>query len=102
MTTPTQHLEIFDEKHWSKMIKEHKWADEIMLNDIRQHLIQTVISVLEEQIEKMCSVLSDYHKKISEYQNDYNIKSIFIDKSNTMEHVIHSLTTTLSTWNALL
>lgn len=99
MTTPTKHLEIFDEKHWSKMIKEFHWADEIMLNDIRQHLIQTVINVLEDTVANM-EMSKD---KIGWVKQLQPTEYCMAQAHNTgLQSQIDSLTTTLSAWKALL
>ena len=91
MTTPTQHLEIFDEKFGYA----HK-------NELKQHLIQTVISVLEEQI-KLIEAIVDMPPPYSAdpenpkkhwYQNEGYRKGL--------EDSIRSLTATISTFESLL
>ena len=109
MTTPTQHLEIFDEKFGNMYIGEESIGDEeydsVYLpqdcaDKLKQHLIQVVISVLEQQIAHL-----DTLKKRRKYVSDKGEVRLVVQNTRSTQGItacIDSLTTTLSTWKALL
>lgn len=97
MTTPTQHLEIFNEKFGVLMLGETSGEDTAHQRIIKQHLIQTVISVLEEQLESIINLKSAGIRNKAypsdRYAEGYN---------ESLDTQVHLLTATLSAWKALL
>lgn len=87
---PIKHLESFDEKFVDKQLdingniayEEMKSSVVIDPFDVKRHIIQTVIAVLEEEITKI----------------EYNLKTVY--DLGALD-AIDSLTTTLLTWKEL-
>lgn len=93
--TPLNHLELFDEfshcLHWE--LDKDKLVVDATPTELKQHLIQTVISVLEEEIKEVNKHI-DNAERFVPFQKIHHIDGL--------EQARDSLTTTLSTWQAML
>lgn len=109
--TPTKHLEIFDEKFVDKFMnlngnlayEEMKSSLIIDPFDVKRHLIQTVIDVLEETIANMEKQKGDT-LYLSEpiFPRELCGRNVAPIRNIVLQDQIDSLTTALSTWQALL
>lgn len=91
--TPLNHLELFDEKFGVLMLGDTIGADEVHQKILKQHLIQTVISVLEDQITLI-------EKSIANAQ--MFVPFLRVHHIEGLEQARLTIQVTLSEWKALL
>ncbi len=122
MTTPTKHLEIFDEKLKTTFVDTNTNSNgdlylQCIIDDgesdakkelsklVKQHIIKTVISVLEQQIQDIETII-DLPPPYSADTNNPDMYSKHWHQNDGyrkgLQDSIDSLTDTLSTWQELL